>query len=99
MSPEMLFGDTHDMSLDFYTFGCLLYEMVTEFPPHYSENKKEMNRNIMYGALSLNRMSKELKHLLKCLLSRSKYSRPSSIEEIMSHPFFNKVDWDKIRNK
>ena len=99
MSPEMLFGDTHNMTLDFYTFGWLIYEMVTEFPPFYWENKQEMNRSIMYGKLNLSKLSKELNHLLKWLLSRSKWNRPSSIEEIMSHPFFNKVNWDMIRNK
>ena len=99
MSPEMLFGDTHDLTLDFYTYGWLLYEMVTEFPPYYWEDKHDMNKQIMFGDLSFSKLSKELRNLLKWLLSRSKDERPSSVEEIMSHSFFSKINWDTMNLK
>lgn len=53
MAPEMLFGDTHDSTIDFYTFGCLLHEMVSELPPHYTKNREKMNKRIMYNNLKL----------------------------------------------
>ena len=39
MSPEMLTQSGHGQSLDCYTLGVLLYEMITGLPPHYSDRK------------------------------------------------------------
>lgn len=77
MAPEMLFGDSHNNTLDFYTFGCLLHEMVSEFPPYYSKNREQMNSRIMYNAPLLNfTSSPELKHLIKWCLNKYIDRRP-----------------------
>ena len=39
MSPEILLGQGYDYSVDFYTMGVLLYEMLVGLPPHYNEDK------------------------------------------------------------
>lgn len=39
LPPEMLYGLEHDRSVDFYTLGCLMYEMLIGFPPFHSVNK------------------------------------------------------------
>ena len=50
MSPEMLAqGRSHGRSLDFYSLGALLFEMLTGLPPHFSENREEMYRNILHN--------------------------------------------------
>ena len=36
LCPEMIRGDSHNKTVDFYTLGCLLYEMICGFPPFYS---------------------------------------------------------------
>lgn len=46
MSPEILLGYPYGYSVDFYTLGVLLYEMVVGLPPHYSEDKLKMYRDI-----------------------------------------------------
>ena len=46
MSPEILLGATYGYSVDFYTLGVLLYEMIVGLPPHYSEDKLKMYRDI-----------------------------------------------------
>ena len=42
LCPEMLLGKPHNKTVDFYTFGCLIYEMICGFPPFYSHNKNEI---------------------------------------------------------
>ena len=39
MSPEILLGSGYDYSVDYYTLGVLLFEMLVGLPPHYNENK------------------------------------------------------------
>ena len=46
MSPEILLGTGYDYSVDFYTLGVLLYEMLVGLPPHYNENKMQMYKDI-----------------------------------------------------
>ena len=36
MAPEMILREGHDFSIDFYTLGCFLYEMVIGIPPYYN---------------------------------------------------------------
>ena len=43
MSPEMLTGEGHNMGVDYYSLGAILYEMLTGLPPFYSTD-----RNFMY---------------------------------------------------
>ena len=40
MSPEMLRREGHDYTLDFYSLGALLFELLSGLPPFYSENKE-----------------------------------------------------------
>ena len=39
MSPEILMDLGYNYSVDYYTLGVLLYEMLVGLPPHYNEDK------------------------------------------------------------
>lgn len=39
LCPEMLSGKSHDFTVDFYTLGCIIYEMIAGFPPYFSKDK------------------------------------------------------------
>lgn len=36
MAPEVKQSDGYNYSVDFYTLGAFLYEMVTGVPPYYN---------------------------------------------------------------
>ena len=42
MAPEMLRSGEHGPSVDFYTLGALLFEMLTGLPPYYDKNRSKM---------------------------------------------------------
>lgn len=44
----MLLGNPHNKTMDYYTLGCLLYEMICGFPPFYSHNKSEIAEAIKF---------------------------------------------------
>lgn len=42
LAPEIITGQGHDKSVDWWSLGALIYEMLSGRPPHYSKNRKEM---------------------------------------------------------
>lgn len=82
LAPEMLKRVGHGKSVDWYLVGVVLYEMLTGFPPYYSESKEELFKNIEFSPLKLpTNVSLEAKSLLKSVgsadPSSSKETQPS----------------------
>ena len=50
MSPEMLRRIGHGRTLDFYSLGALLFELLTGLPPFYSPKKEQMFKNVLEEA-------------------------------------------------
>jgi len=42
LAPEMLQGKGHDHTVDLWTLGILLYEMLVGIPPFFHKNKPQM---------------------------------------------------------
>ena len=46
LAPEMLTGEGHNQTLDWWMLGILLYEMLVGIPPFFDKNKHLMYRSI-----------------------------------------------------
>lgn len=49
LAPEILKGVEYDQSVDWWSFGTMLYEMIAGITPYWSENAAVMYRRILYG--------------------------------------------------
>ena len=100
LAPEILKYEEHGTSVDYWSFGMLFYEMLTGLPPFYSYNQEEVVKGILEGDLDYpkNVMSDDAISLCKGLLDRNPTTRFGAAE-IMSHPFFARVDWDRLKAK
>jgi serine/threonine protein kinase len=47
LAPEIIKGTGHDKSVDYWSLGALLYEMLSGAPPYYSKNREEMFKSIL----------------------------------------------------
>ena len=47
MAPEVIQKKGHDAAADFWSFGVLVYELLTGGPPFYSSDKLELKRQIL----------------------------------------------------
>lgn len=104
MSPEMLRqGRIHGRTLDFYSLGALLFEMLTGLPPHFSENRDEMYRKIIHSKVEYPKyLSPMAKSVLKGLLVKNPEQRLGAaygIQEIKDHPFCMDINWQDVYDK
>lgn len=98
LAPEILNYQEHGTGVDWWSFGMVLYEMLTGLPPWYSYNQEEVVRGILGGDLDYSSLQENARTLCQGLLERDPEKRFGAAE-VMAHPFFRRVDWDKLREK
>ncbi|KAJ5171368.1 uncharacterized protein N7500_004151 [Penicillium coprophilum] len=101
LAPELLLGNGYTKTVDWWTLGVLLYEMLTGLPPFYDENTNEMYRKILQEPLtfpSSDIVPPAARDLLTRLLDRDPVRRlgANGAAEIKSHHFFANIDWRKL---
>ncbi|KAI9678255.1 MAG: hypothetical protein M1817_006200 [Caeruleum heppii] len=101
LAPELLQGKGYTKTVDWWTLGVLLYEMLTGLPPFYDENTNEMYRKILADPLHFpgpEVVPEAARDLLTKLLDRNPQRRLgcNGASEIKAHRFFNSIDWRKL---
>ncbi|KAI9824077.1 MAG: hypothetical protein M1832_002145 [Thelocarpon impressellum] len=101
LAPELLLGQGYTKTVDWWTLGVLLYEMLTGLPPFYDENTNEMYRKILSEPLHFpgpEIVPPSARDLLQKLLDRDPQRRlgNNGASEIKAHPFFHAIDWRKL---
>lgn len=49
LAPEIIRKLGHGTEVDWWCLGCLIYEMVTGFPPFHHENRMKLFEDIVYA--------------------------------------------------
>ena len=104
IAPEMLMNKGYDKCIDWWSLGCLIYEMfVGKFAFQINRNTK-LNFELYNKKLQFpRRMDEDAKDLITQLLivepkKRLGYGNTGS-EKIKKHRFFEGINWDEIWNK
>ncbi|KAM3140401.1 hypothetical protein pb186bvf_007561 [Paramecium bursaria] len=97
IAPEILLQQGHDYKADFWSFGCIIYEMVVGQPPFYSADRREILKSIKDQEPQYpDFLSKPLLDILKQLLQKDPKKR---IHDPKTHPWFQGQDWDGLLQK
>jgi len=100
LAPEILQGHKYGKAVDWWSFGTLMFEMLTGLPPFYSQDVQDMYNKIMNDKLVFPpQVSQEARSLLSSLLERSPEKRLQDPKTIKQHAYFKGIDWDKIVRK
>jgi RAC serine/threonine-protein kinase len=100
MAPEMLSAKGYGKQVDWWSFGSLIYEMLTGLPPFYSQDIQEMYRRIVSDRLTFPpHVSENTRSLLSLLLEKDPSKRLTDPELIKRHPFFEGIDWDALYHR
>ncbi|KAH0793265.1 AGC family protein kinase [Histomonas meleagridis] len=104
IAPEMLQQQPYTRSVDWWSYGILVFEMLTGLPPFYDENTNKMYRMILTEQVVFpSYISQDAKDFISRLLDRNPSTRMGAseedAEEIKRHPFFSSLNFDDVLNK
>ncbi|EZA53780.1 hypothetical protein DMN91_011796 [Ooceraea biroi] len=102
MAPEIVNRKGHTCTADWWSFGVLMFEMLTGALPFQGANRKETMTQILKAKLGMpHNISAEAQALLRVLFKRNPTNRLGSggVEEIKNHIFFATIDWDALYRK
>uniref|UniRef100_A0A671VB65 Ribosomal protein S6 kinase n=1 Tax=Sparus aurata TaxID=8175 RepID=A0A671VB65_SPAAU len=104
MAPEVVNRQGHIHSADWWSFGVLMFEMLTGALPFQGKDRKETMNLILKARLGMPQfLSVEAQSLLRALFKRNPANRLGSgadgAEEIKRHGFFSTIDWNKLFRK
>ncbi|KAH0787184.1 AGC family protein kinase [Histomonas meleagridis] len=100
IAPEILLKKPYDQSVDYWSFGIILYEVLFGSPPFMANTARETAINIVKWRETLKfpantNVSLNAIKLIQRLLCSKEYR--FNYEQIKEHPFFEGIDFDHIR--
>ena len=106
LAPEILDQTGHSFSVDWWTLGVLIYEMITGRPPFMHQNHHKLGQLIRQGQIIFPHpvrhgipMSGDVKDIITKLLSRDPKQRLGSkrdADDLVNHPWFSDIDWEAL---
>ncbi|XP_034991277.1 rhodopsin kinase GRK1 [Zootoca vivipara] len=105
MAPELLKGEEYDSSVDYFTLGVTLFEMVAAKGPFRSRGEKvenkEVTRRILNDPVTYpEKFSAECKACCEGLMAKDPAARlgfkDNECAELKNHPVFQKINWGRL---
>lgn len=105
IAPEVFSQEGYNETVDWWSLGVILFEMLVGYPPFYSEDSAVTCQKIISWKKVLRiphepELSPEaIDLILKLLRDPSDRLGAQSAEDIKSHPFFKGTDWEHIHSQ
>ncbi|XP_011147282.2 cAMP-dependent protein kinase catalytic subunit-like [Harpegnathos saltator] len=101
LAPEVILSKGYGKSVDWWSFGVLVYEMNAGYPPFYSQDPMKIYEKIVAGKYKFaHHFGEELRDILKNVLQVDLTRRYGNLKEgsmdIKRHRWFQSIDWVQI---
>ncbi|KAL0214319.1 hypothetical protein P9112_006503 [Eukaryota sp. TZLM1-RC] len=101
-APEVLLRRPYSNSVDWWSLGCIIYEMLVGYAPFFAQTQYETCRRIVNWKKTLNfppgKCSPLAEDLIRKLLCEEHIRLGTkSVTEIRNHPFFKDIEWKKLK--
>jgi len=97
LAPEVIEGKEYNKSVDWWSLGTLLYEMMTGTPPFHDSDVQEMYQNKLNRQPPLPDYIPEVgKDIILRFLDKNSETRLQDVSEIKSHAFFQGINWEAL---
>ena len=104
LAPELIRGEQYGKSVDIWSFGILIYEMMVGHPPFISSKPLLTYRKILSADVRYpSHLSSSCRDVLQRLLNPSSRDRiccsAGNMEELKQHPFFASVSFRRVLSR
>ncbi|XP_078434168.1 protein kinase superfamily protein [Wolffia australiana] len=104
LAPEIVKGESHGSTVDWWTVGIFLYELLYGRTPFKGETEEETLANIVFKELyfpPVPAVTDQARDLVRALLAKDparRLGRARGAAEIKRHGFFRGLNWALIRS-
>ncbi|XP_019885195.1 cAMP-dependent protein kinase catalytic subunit-like [Camponotus floridanus] len=101
LAPEVILSKGYGKSVDWWSFGVLVYEMNAGYPPFYAHDPMKIYEKIVAGKYKFaHHFGEELRDILKNILQVDLTRRYGNLKDgsmdIKKHRWFQSIDWIEI---
>lgn len=104
VAPETINQQRPTNATDWWSLGCIIFELMYGYPPFNDETPQLVFDNILACRINWPTLEPEqdispaAKDLILRLLTVDPDRRLSTVEQIKAHPFFAAIDWANLYN-
>jgi serine/threonine protein kinase len=105
LAPEVISGAGHDAMVDWWSFGVLVFELLTGTTPFRGARRDATFDNVLKRPLAFPAapaLSPACRDLISRLLTKDPLQRLGAVagaDEVKQHPWFASINWALIRNE
>ncbi|XP_034935496.1 cAMP-dependent protein kinase catalytic subunit beta-like [Chelonus insularis] len=104
LAPEVILSKGYGKSVDWWSFGILIYEMNAGYAPFFSHDQMKIYEKIVLGKYKFPGHFKEnLKSIVSSLLQTDLTRRFGNLKngslDIKKHVWFQTIDWDRVYHR
>lgn len=104
LAPEIILNKGHGTGVDWWTLGVLIYETMVGEAPFYADDPMQTYQLIVKNKIIVPKFIGETtRDLIKKLLSTDLTERlgclKNGVDDIKTHSFYSKIDWENMYNK
>lgn len=103
IAPEVFLQRGYNKSCDWWSLGCIMYEMIMGYPPFCADDAQTTYRKVLQWKDNLifppeTPISNIARDLITkfCCDAENRYN---NLNDLKMHPFFKCVDWEHIRDR
>ena len=99
LAPEVLSKKGYNSSVDWWSLGCLMYEMLSGKPPFKLDNNDVFSLKFDQPIQMLSCFSEDAKDLISKLLvvdPQKRLGANNDVSSIKAHPYFKYVKWGEM---
>ena len=103
IAPEVFGQAGYDETVDWWSCGVILFEMLVGYPPFFSDEPSITCQKILHWKKTFvippeaNLTPHSIDILKKLITDADERLGRNGVEEIKAHPFFKNFDWDGVR--
>jgi len=104
MAPEIITAKGYNFAVDCWAFAVIVFEMLVGKTPFFSKQKMKLFKKILVVNFKPEHIENEdARDLVTKILVHKPTSRlgnqADGVCDILDHPFFNSINWKKLKNK